>query len=58
VGECPEQEEREGEWEGQEEGEPVGGEVVRKICALTAWWVVDEMGDILETELICLLGWE
>lgn len=50
--ERPEEEEGEGEGEGEEERESVGGEVVRRVRTLTAWWVVDEMRDVLLALLI------
>lgn len=45
--ECPEEEEGDCEGECEEQGESVGGEVVRRIRTLKTGWVVDEMRNIL-----------
>ena len=59
--EGPEEEEGECEREGKDEGEAVGGEVVRWIRTLTARRVVDEVRDVLDILLVCSLwseeGW-
>lgn len=57
VRQSPEEEEREREREGQEEGETVGSKMVRRVGALAAWRVVDEVGNILNILLaFCLLS--